>query len=153
MAYHYDPDYEAAAMAKVHKEPVLKTDRSALKLYVLNFLTLGIYPIIFFIPFSFDLDKIAPKRYGGKTFNYLFAHILALLTGNVFLLFWHHHITERVEEALAQREINYSFQTSDVWIWYFLGSFFLIGPCIYFHKLCKAMNLLCEDYNREHQQA
>jgi hypothetical protein len=39
------------------------------------------------------------------------------------------------------------FGTSSFWGWYFLGSFIFIGPFVYFHKLCTAMNLLCEDYN------
>jgi hypothetical protein len=39
------------------------------KLILLNVLTLGIYSIIFFIPFSFDLDKIAPKSDRSKTMN------------------------------------------------------------------------------------
>ncbi len=153
MAYRYDPDYEAAAMAKTHKEPVLKTNRSPWKLYLLNLLTLGFYSLFFFIPFSFDLDKVAPKRYGGKTFNFLFAYLLALVTFNIVLDIWLYHITERVEKVLARREIDYSFQTSDFWIWFVLGSFYWIGPIFYYHKLCKAMNLLCKDYNREHQQA
>jgi len=153
MAYRYDPDYEAAAMAKTHKEPLLKTNRSALKFYILTILTLGIYTIFYFIPFSFDLDKVVPKRHGGKTFNYLFAFILALFTGNIVMYIWFYHITQRVEEGLAQREIDYSFQTSDFWLWYVLGSFIVVGPFVYHYKLCKAMNLLCEDYNREHQKA
>ena len=108
MAYRYDPDYEAAAMAKVHKEPVLKTNRSALKLYVLNFLTLGIYPIFFFIPFSFDLDKIAPRRYGGKTFNYLFAWLLSIFTFQIVIAAWFYLITQRVEDALAEKKIMHT---------------------------------------------
>lgn len=37
------------------------------KLMILNVLTLGVYSIIFFIPFSFDIDKIAPKNDHSKT--------------------------------------------------------------------------------------
>ena len=28
-----------------------------------------------------------------------------------------------------------------------IGSFIFVGPFVYIHKLCKAMNLLSEDYN------
>ncbi len=149
MAYPYDLDYEAAAKEKAHKEPVLKTNRSMWKLMILNILTLGIYNILFFIPFSFDIDKIAPKRDGSKTFNYLFAWILAIFTLNVVVWAWFYHITQRVEEALTEHSIDYSFGMSDFWLWYLLGSFILVGPFVYFHKLCKAMNLLCEDYNEK----
>ena len=51
-------------------------------------------------------------------------------------------------KALEERGIAYDFGTSDFWGWYFLGSLVIVGPFIYFHKLCTAMNLLCEDYNK-----
>jgi hypothetical protein len=127
----------------------LKTNRNMWKLMILTVLTLGLYSIFFFIPFSFDLDKAAPKPDRSKTWYYLFAHILALFTGNIVMIIWLYHITERVEEALAQRNIEYEFSTSHFWIWYVLGSFFLVGPFVYFHKLCRAMNLICEDYNEK----
>ena len=151
MAYRFDPDYEAAAIAKTRKEPLLQTNRSVWKLLILNILTLGIYKIVFFIPFAFDLDRVAPKRYGGKTFNYLFAYILAFFTANIVIWVWFYHITERVLEALETRDIECSFQMSDFWIWAVLGSFVWIGQYVYLYKLCKAMNLLCEDYNRTNQ--
>ena len=129
--------------------PKLKTNRNMWKLMILTILTLGLYSIFFFIPFSFDLDKAAPKPDRSKTWNYLFAYVLALFTGNIVMIIWLYHITERVEEALAQRNIEYEFGTSHFWIWYVLGSFFFVGPFVYFHKLCRAMNLICADYNEK----
>ncbi len=152
MAYPYDLDYEAASKERAHKEPVLQTNRQMWKLMVFSYLTCGIYTILFFIPFSFDIDKVAPKRDGGKTFNYLFAFLLALVTGNIALWVWFYHITDRVEEALANRGIDYSLSMSDFWGWYVLGSFILVGPFVYFHKLCTAMNLLCEDFNTKNEK-
>ena len=145
MAYNYPYGYEEET--KEYKAPKLETNRSMWKLMLLHYLTCGIYSIIFFIPFSFDLDKVAPKNDRSKTMNYLFAYILALFTFSIVLVIWHYHIAERVEEALAQRDISYDFGTHTFWKWYILGSFILIGPFVYFHKLCKAMNLLCEHYN------
>ena len=143
--YQYDPDSEARA----YQAPKLQTDRSMWKLMLLNILTLGIYGIIFFVPFSFDLDKIAPKKDRSRTMNYLFAYIFSLFTMSIVMLVWHHHIATRVEEALSERSIPYNFSTSDLWAWYIFGSFILVGPFIYMHKLCKAMNLLCEHYNQK----
>lgn len=143
MAYKYSYDEEEIRVASIK----LKTDRGMLKLMILNILTLGIYSIIFFIPFSFDLDKIAPKRDRSKTMNYISAYILSLFTFAIVLDIWHYQIAERIEEALEKRNVDYEFGTGDFWGWFFFGSFILIGPFIYFHKLCKAMNLLCADYN------
>ena len=143
MAYKYSYDREE----NEYRSPKLKTNRNMWKLMILNILTLGIYGIIFFIPFSFDIDKISPKEDRSKTFNYLFAYILSIFTFSIVLLFWHHQMAARLEEAINKRKIEYDFSTSDFWMWYILGSFILIGPFVYFHKLCKAMNLLCESYN------
>lgn len=152
MAYPYDLDYEAAAKAKSHKEPVLKTNRSMWKMMLLSILTFGIYLIVFFIPFSFDIDKVMPKKDGSKTFNFLLAYILGIFTGSIVMWIWYYHITDRIETALEQRGIDYSFSTGDFWGWYLIGSLILVGPFIYYHKLCKAMNLLCEDFNKKNEQ-
>lgn len=132
---------------KTYRPVQLQTNRKMWKLVLLSILTLGIYSIVFFMPFSYDLDKIAPKNDGTKTMNYIPAYILSLFTFSIVLLIWHHQIASRVEDALSQRGIPYDFGTKTFWGWYFFGMFILVGPFIYFHKLCTAMNLLCENYN------
>ncbi len=134
---------------KEYKPPLLKTDRSMWKLMILDILTLHLYSIFFFIPFSFDIDKVDPKRDGSRTLNYLFAYVLSLFTFAIVLHIWHYQMAERVEEALAKRDIAYDFGKEHFWLWYLLGSLFIVGPFIYFHKLCTAMNLLCEHYNAD----
>ena len=143
MAYKYSYDDEEVK----YQPPKLKTNRNVLTYMLLSILTLGIYSIVFFIPFSFDLDRIQPKRDGGKTMNYLLAYLLSLFTFALVIHIWHYQIASRVEEALTKRRIEYRFGTSDFWKWNILGSFILIGPIIYYYKLFKAMNLLCESYN------
>ena len=142
MAYKYAYDDEPK-----YTPPKLQTNRSMWKLMLLTVLTLGIYPILFFIPFSFDLDKIAPKRDGTKTMNFLLAYLLSFLTLSIVMDIWQYQIAARIGEALEMREIDYEFSTSDFWLWFFFGSFFLVGPFIYYYKMCKAMNLLCRHYN------
>lgn len=143
MPYPYSYDNEE----KNYIPPKLKTNRSMLKLVILSILTLGLYSVVFFIPFSYDLDKVSPRSDRSKTMHYAFAFILSLFTFNIVIWVWHYHIAERVEEALEKRSIPYQFSTGTFWGWYFLGSFIFIGPFVYMHKLCKAMNLLCADYN------
>ena len=143
MAYRYAYDDEE----KEYKQPRLQTNRSMWKLMFLSIVTLGIYSIFFFIPFSFDIDKVSPKDDHSKTMNFVFAYILSLFTFSIVLDFWHYEIAGRIEEALSNRNINYNFQTKDFFFCIVLGSLILVGPFVYFHRLCKAMNLLCEDYN------
>ena len=139
--YSYDDEEKSRPPQK------LPTNRNVWKLVILSILTLGLYSIFFFIPFSFDLDKIAPKSDHSKTTNYLVAYIVSLFTLNIVMLLWMSQINERVEEALQRREIAYEMKQETFWGWYFFGSFILVGPIVYFYKLCKAMNLLCADYN------
>lgn len=143
MPYPYAYDEEA----KKYQPPKLVTNRSMWKLVLFSLLTLGIYSIVFFIPFSYDLDKVSPKRDRSKTMNYIVVYILSLFTFSIVLYIWHYAISKRVEEALEERDIRYNFTNGDFWSWYLLGSFIVIGPFVYFYKLCKAMNLLCADYN------
>ena len=143
MAYKYSYDYQE----KEYKAPKLKTDRSMWKLMIFNILTLGLYSILFFIPISFDLDRVTPRRYGQRTMNYLLAFILAFFTFSIVIDIWHYQVAQRMEEALSVRNIKHDFGTKDFWGWFIFGSIILVGPFVYFHKFCKAMNLLCENYN------
>ena len=144
MPYPYSLDDEI----KQYKPTPLKADRAAWKYIVYNILTLGIYSLFFFIPFSYDIDKAAPKADRTRTMSFAFAWILSLFTFKLVVIIWHYLIAARLEEALSEREIEYGFGKSDFWLWYFVGSFFFVGPIVYMHKLCKAMNLLCADYNK-----
>lgn len=143
MAYRYSCD------EKTYQPPTLQTNRSMWKLVILSILTLGFYSIFFFIPLSGDLDEVDPKRERGKTMNYIVAYILSFFTCSIVIAVWHYYIAGRVEEALQRRSIDYDFGTGEFWKWYFFGSFILVGPFVYFHKLCRAMNLLCESYNEK----
>lgn len=143
MAYKYSYDYEEKEMARAK----LPTNRSMWKFVILHFLTLGIYGIIFFIPFTFDLEKIHPQYSKTKPMNYLWAFVLSLLTFSIVIFIWHYQTAEWVSDALKKREIEYEFGTGDFWKWFFWGSFIFVGVFVYYFKLCKAMNLLCDHYN------
>ena len=145
MAYKYSYDYEE----KKYEPPKLQTNRSVWKLMILNILTLSIYSIFFFVPLSFDLDKVDHKREREKTMNFSLAYVLSIFTFSIVITIWHYHIASRIEEALSRRNIDYDFSTSDFWKWYLFGSLIIVGPFVYFNKLCNAMNLLCQSYNEK----
>ncbi len=143
MPYPYSYNEEE----REYKPPKLATNRSVWKLILFSILTLGIYSIVFFIPFSYDLDKVSPKRDRSRTMNFFVAYVISLFTFSIVLYIWHYMVAKRVEETLEARDIRYEFRTGDFWGWYLVGSLILIGPFVYLYKLCKAMNLLCADYN------
>lgn len=141
MAYKYPYDFEE----KETKRQPLATNRNMWVFMILSILTLGLYGVFFFIPFSFDLDKIVPSS--KKQINYLWAFLISLFTFNIVIDVWHYQTAKRVSEALDERQIDYEFGTGDFWLWFVLGSLIIVGPFVYFHKLCRAMNLLCAHYN------
>ena len=144
MAYKFPYDYEEQVK---YEAPKLKTNRKMWKVILFSILTLGFYSVIFFSSFASELDLIYPKRDGTKTMDYLIAYIVSFFTCNLVVAAWQHSVSLRIEEALIKRRITYNFGTTDFWAWYVLGSVILIGPAIYIHKMCTAMNLLCESYN------
>ncbi len=126
----------------------LKTNRGWLKTTLLSIITFDIYGIIFFSGISSDINQIAGRYDGKKTMHYcLLFFIVAPLTLGIGGLVWFHRLSARIGNELRRRGIAYSFGAGSFWGWNILGVIILIGPIVYLHKLCRAMNLLCGDFN------
>ena len=126
----------------------LKTNRGLLKYILLSIITFGIYPLVLMSCISSDINIIASKYDGKKTMHFcLVAFIFSWLTFGIVPIVWYHKISARIGKELTRRGISYSFGAGSFWGWNVLGSFIVVGPFIYLHKLCKAMNLLSENYN------
>lgn len=126
----------------------LKTNRGMIKTLLLSLITLGIYGIVFYSGISTDINIIATRYDGKKTMHYcLLLFIVAPITLGIAAIVWCHRISARIGNELYRRGIAYRFGAGSFWGWNVLGSLIVIGPFIYLHKLCKAMNLLCADYN------
>lgn len=127
----------------------LKTNRGLLKFILLSIITFGIYALVFYSKVSTDINLVASRYDGKKTMHYcLLVFIVAPITFGIGAIVWCHRISERIGNELIRRGIPYSFDASTFWLWNVLGSLlFGIGPFVYLHKLCKAMNLLSADYN------
>lgn len=126
----------------------LKTNRGLIKFILLSIITFGIYPLVVMSVISTDINIIASRYDGKKTMHFcLLAFIFAGLTLGIAPLVWYHRISNRIGNELARRGISYSFNAGSFWLWNIVGSLITIGPLVYTHKLFKAMNLLCADYN------
>lgn len=126
----------------------LKTNRGMLKTILLGIITFGIYPLVVFSGISSDINLIASRYDGRKTMHYcLLFFIVAPITLGIGAIVWTHRISARIGNELRRRGIAYKFGAGSFWGWNVLGSLIFVGPFIYLHKLCKAMNLLSADYN------
>ena len=126
----------------------LKTNRGLIKLILLSLITFGIYPLVIMSSISTDINLIASRYDGKKTMHFcLLVFIFTGLTFGIAPIVWYHRISKRIGNELNRRGIGYSFGAGSFWGWSVLGSLIGIGPLVYTHKLFKAMNLLCADYN------
>lgn len=126
----------------------LNTNRGLVKYILLSLLTFGIYGIVAMSSVSSDINVIASRYDGKKTMHYcLLFFLVAGLTFGIGALVWYHRISNRIGDELNRRGISYSFGAGSYWGWGILGSFIVVGPLVYLHKLFKAMNLLSEHYN------
>lgn len=126
----------------------LKTKRGLIKFILLSIITFGIYALVFYSKVSTDINLIASRYDGKRTMHFcLLAFIFTPLTCGIATIVWYHRISRRIGNELYRRGIGYEFGASTFWVWNVLGSFIFVGPFVYMHKLCKSMNLLCENYN------
>ena len=141
---------ENGQMQQSYSAPVgqLKTNKSLLKYILLSLITFGIYGIVVMSSVSTDIDIIASRYDGKKTMHFcLLIFLVAPITAGIASLVWFHKISDRIGAELTRRGLNYSFSSSTFWLWNILGSFIIVGPFVYFHKLFTAMNMLAADYN------
>ena len=126
----------------------LTTSRGLFVWIILSIITLGIYPIFALSNISSEINLIASARDGRNTLNgALMALIIAPLTCGIASLVWFNNISDRIDNELSARNIDYSFSATTFWGWFFLGSLIIIGPFVFMHKFLKAMNKLNADYN------
>ncbi|MBE6880582.1 MAG: DUF4234 domain-containing protein [Ruminococcaceae bacterium] len=119
------------------------------KFIVLSVLTFGIYGLVAMCNISDDINFIASKYDGKKTMHFiLLAFIFSWLTLGIGVIVWYHRVSNRIGSELIRRGINYSFNAGDFWLWEVLCSLIIIGPFVYLHKMFRAMNLICADFNQ-----
>lgn len=127
----------------------LPTKRGLGKMFFLGLITLGIYPTVIYSRIITELNILASRHDGKRTMPYFGMLMLAPLTLGVLTYVWFHKLCNRIGEELQRRSIDYKFGPSSFWLWGILGSFILVGPFIFTHKLMKSMNLLNKDFNEK----
>ena len=127
----------------------LKTNRGLLKFILLSIITFGIYPLVMFSKISTEINLIASRYDGKRTMPFFGMLMLAPVTMGIYAYVWYHKLCARIGEELQRRGSDSKFGPSQFWLWGILGSFILVGPFIFTHKLMKSMNLLNDDFNKK----
>ena len=127
-----------------------KTNKGLGKFIFLSLITFGIYALVVMSSLSNDINLAASRYDGKRTMHYcLLYFIVAPITLGIGAIVWFHKISNRIGKELKRRGIAYNFSCADFWLWNVLGSIIIVGPFIYYHKLFKAANLMCADYNQK----
>ncbi len=128
----------------------LKTDRGLLKFILLSFITLGIYGLIVTAHISEDVNVVCSRYDGKKTMNYwLLIFLVGPLTLGIGYIVWMHKLCERIGNEADRRGLGCNFGAATFWLWNVLGTFILVGPFIFLHKLLSTVNALNQDYNQK----
>lgn len=126
----------------------LKTNKGLLKTILLSIVTFGIYSLVVMSSVSNDINIVASRYDGKRTMHFcLLAFIIAPITFGIAGIVWYHKISNRIGAELRRRGIAYKLSAADFWLWNVLGSFIIVGPFVYLHKLLKATNLMNAHYN------
>ena len=125
----------------------LSTDRGMVTFILLSIITCGIYPLVVMSRISEEINLLASPYDGRRTMHYcLLTFVVAPITLGIAGFVWYHNISERIGNELKRRGIDYNFGASDYWLWNILGSWIVVGPFVYLHKMLTAMNLLNAHY-------
>ena len=145
-AYVQQPHPVNAGNSPIFKLP---TRRGLGKMFWLGLLTCGIYPMVIMSRIPEEMNMVASRYDGKRTQQYLWLSMLTALTFGIYAFVWIHNLCNRMGAELKRRRIDYKFDAATFWLWNILGSFILVGPFIYIHKMMKAMNLINRDYNEK----
>ena len=122
--------------------------RSLAKMFFLGLLTGGIYNMAVYTRIPEELNMVASRHDGKRTQQFFWMLLLTVMTCGVYGFVWCHNLSDRIGDELRRRGISYRFDATTFWLWDVLGALLVgIGPFVYIHKLCKAMNHLNRDYN------
>ncbi len=134
--------------AKTAPDKKLKTNRSLIKFLLLSIITAGIYSIIAMTELTNSLNT-AIGIHGKKAMHFcLILFVVGPLTLGIGYIIWNHNMAVRIGNECERRGLNYNFGPSQYWLFGVLLLIIIIGPFIYLHKMFKAVNLICEDYNK-----
>lgn len=126
----------------------LSTKRGLIRFLFFTLVTGGIYTLFFTAGLAEDMNLLASRHDGRRTPNLLLLPFITVLTlGIGYFVYWH-RFAARIREEVWRRGIDYTFGPGKFWGWGLFGILlFGIGPLIFFHKLCVALNKLSADYN------
>lgn len=123
------------------------TNRSLCKMFFLSLITFGIYGMVNWSQMADEINMVASRYDGRKTMPYFAMLALTPITYCILTLVWMHNFANRIGTEARRRGYTTDFGAKDFWLWNVLGSFIIVGPFVYLHKITKTMNMVNASYN------
>ncbi len=152
MELSQQPNQPAGQPVQPSFQPVfqpLATNRKLWKNILLTTVTFGIYWFIFWGRYARDMNIVCAGD-GKRTRGAAFRFFIGILTEGIYNYVWIFGNGKRLRENCDRRGIPCSLSGGSALLWSTLGSLILVGPFIVEHKVCSAMNRLCDAYNVAH---
>ncbi len=120
---------------------------SFLLFLVLNFITLGIYGIVYWTKVSKEVDILCEGD-GKKTMKYVYVWLLDFVTLGIMSLVWKFMLEERLKDNAERYNLRFSESGALVVFGSILGTIALgLGPILALFILNKNVNALIGAYN------
>ena len=120
--YQSRPVQQPMAQRPVPQRPAyqLPTGRGLIKLWLLTFITCGIYPMVMWSRMSVEINMVASRYDGKRTMHFLWMPVIGALTLGIYMLVWLHNLCSRIGNELKRRQVNYKFSAASFWLWNFV---------------------------------
>lgn len=131
----------------------LDTNRSLVKLILLNIITCGIYSWIFTYKLTEDVN-VACDGDGDNTAGLVALIVLSTITCGIYGFVWYYKLGNRLQVNARRYGMEFTENGTTVLLWMLLGSWLCgFGAFFALHIIIKNTNLLCAAYNNYNAQA
>ena len=105
--------------------------RSLGSFVALNIITGGIYGLITFCAMGEEIERVCEGD-GRKQMQYIFAWLIGLVTLGIYPVVWIYTAMNRLQDNAYRYgySVRPQYSGSSFLLWYFLGSFIVVGPII-----------------------
>lgn len=151
----FNAEQAAAGVTSTTGRPFvpLNTNRSLIKLILLNIVTCGIYSWIFTYKLVEDVN-VACDGDGENTAGLVALIVLSTVTCGIYGFVWYYKLGNRLQVNARRYGMEFPENGTTVLLWLLLGSWLCgFGALFAMHIIIKNTNLICTAYNNYNAQA
>ena len=116
---------------------------------LLNWITCGIYGLIFWYQFAKDINRVCDGD-GNHTTDFITVILLSIITCGIYQIFWYYNLGNRIYNNGPRYGVTINENGTTVLLWFVIGMVLTCGLASYvaLYYIIRNANLLFESYNR-----